>query len=183
MHKTGGRSRSSTFPFARLPLPAKPCLAFDVDFLAFFFFFFLAAEGVSVVSASTGSASGSRSGQAGDVDREVWVEGGVGSMSGPRSSVPFVVVDEVEAERDEGLIVASGRWSVECGGLRPEASGPGERKESRQHGPETCDLPTPAPNVTKTVFGINWQQLEFGGLLAGPQVHGCPRMPALAVST
>ena len=70
MHKTGGRSRSWSFPFP-LPLPTKPSLGFDADFFVFFFFFFLAAEGASIVFASTGSASGPSPGQAGDVDREV----------------------------------------------------------------------------------------------------------------
>ena len=53
----------------------------------FFFFFFLLAEGASWVSASIGSASGLRAGQVGEVDREVWVDGGVGSMPTLGSSV------------------------------------------------------------------------------------------------
>lgn len=113
MHKTGGRSRSSSFPFAPALLPVVSALALDVDFLAFFFFFFLLAEGTSGVSASTRSASGPSPGQTGDVDREVCVEGGVGSMSALRSSVQSVVRDEVETERGEDAIVANGRWSVE----------------------------------------------------------------------
>ena len=117
MHKTGGRSRSVSFvvPFAGAPVPS---LALAPAFFVFFFFFFLLAEGASWVSASIGSASGLRAGQVGEVDREVWVDGGVGSMPTLGSSVQSA--RDTTDDADEGAMVV--RWtpakmedaSVEC---------------------------------------------------------------------
>lgn len=147
MQSTGGRSRSPPGPAAPLP-PGAESLALAV-FLAFFFFFFL-----DWVGASTSSGVGA-SGRLGELEREVCVEGGVGSMSATESSqtvssearvVVVVVVVAMSAERCGGMEKRN-RERTHCQGTRSGFLGASERTQLRK---------TPtwlSPNTQPSAFG------------------------------
>lgn len=143
MQSTGGRSRSPPGPAAPLP-PGVASLALAV-FLAFFFFFFL-----DWVGASTSSGVGAST-RLGELEREVCVEGGVGSISATESSQTVnsearVVVVAMSAERCGGMEKRNSE-RTHCQGTRSEFLGASQRTQLRK---------TPtwlSPNTQPSAFG------------------------------